>query len=303
MSDSKEHQGTTGAKYLNPILPPDLEVHDVPIVLANDATLKDVGCLVRNPEDFTIENDRFEIVPWPQPGWRSLDPGTGVEGGTTEGEFQLSWENGLLIGENSALSTSANKYVLAFESLPVKGSGPGETGSHVFVWYSDYHPDVGQLNELFQDVESRIQHLLAGKIGPSHLMSELLTLIELANSAIVIFEHYTPANGGMPEQFVATMRSSGFKVNNDVGRVSLPDKLHNASGEVLELWLTEQSECIEVFELIRLIPFSARARLERQSDNQESGSKPSGLIIPDPVVAKPVLESEHRSQQQQAARR
>ena len=145
MSDSKEHQGTTGAKYLNPILPPDLEVHDVPIVLANDATLKDVGCLVRNPEDFTIENDRFEIVPWPQPGWRSLDPGTGVEGGTTEGEFQLSWENGLLIGENSALSTSANKYVLAFESLPVKGSGPGETGSHVFVWYSDYHPDGGQM--------------------------------------------------------------------------------------------------------------------------------------------------------------
>lgn len=145
MVDRTAHQGTSRATYLDPELPPNVTVRDIPIVRATDASLKDVGCLVRHPNDFTIENQRFEIVPWPQPGWRALDPGTGAEGGTTEGEFRLSWENGNLIGENLALSTTANKYVLAFGSLPNHRTAARDVGSHVFVWYSDYHPDGGQM--------------------------------------------------------------------------------------------------------------------------------------------------------------
>ena len=52
----------------------------------------------------------FEITPWPQPGWRPLDPGTGdeahdialekcetwdvwiVKAGTTEGDFEVQWQ-------------------------------------------------------------------------------------------------------------------------------------------------------------------------------------------------------------------
>lgn len=142
MADRTSHQGTSRGTYLNPKLPSDLTVCDVPIVRATDASLKDVGCLVQHPDDFTIENRRFKIVPWPQPGWRALDPGTG---GTTEGEVRLSWEDGNLIGENLALSTSARKYLLAFGSLPDQCTHVENVGSHVFVWYSDYHPDGGQM--------------------------------------------------------------------------------------------------------------------------------------------------------------
>ena len=30
-------------------------------------------------QDFTVAGKTFEITPWPQPGWRPLDPGTGDE--------------------------------------------------------------------------------------------------------------------------------------------------------------------------------------------------------------------------------
>ena len=148
MTERKEietHQGTTRETYLNPDLPSDVAVKDVPIVRATEASLKEVGCLVRDPDEFTTQNGRFEIVPWPQPRWRSLDPGTGVEGGTTEGEIRLSWEDGNLIGENLALATTANKYVLALGSPPNENAEAGSVGSHVDIWYSDYHPDGGQM--------------------------------------------------------------------------------------------------------------------------------------------------------------
>ncbi|MCH7726357.1 MAG: hypothetical protein IH991_07760 [Planctomycetes bacterium] len=137
----KTHEGTNRETYLNPELPPDVGVTDVPVVRATEASLNEVGCLVRHPDEFTTQNGRFEIVPWPQPGWRNLDPGTGIEGGTTEGEFRLSWEDGKLIGENLALVITANKYVLALGSLPNQNMEAGNVVSHVDIWYSDYHPE------------------------------------------------------------------------------------------------------------------------------------------------------------------
>ena len=137
--------GTDRNMYLNPKVPPDVGITEVPIVRASEETLRDVGHLVEDPQQFTVESGRFEIVPWPQPGWRPLDPGTGIEAGTTEGQYSLFWEDGRLYGENLALATQSNKYVLGLGVLP-GSQGPSSGASEsIYAWYSDYHPDGGQL--------------------------------------------------------------------------------------------------------------------------------------------------------------
>ena len=107
----KKHRVIDKETYLNPPVPTGVDLTHVPLVEATDDSLQDVGCIVENPDDFTVESGRFEIMPWPQPGWRALDPGTGVEGGTTEGGLRLFWKNGHLMGENLALATKANQFV------------------------------------------------------------------------------------------------------------------------------------------------------------------------------------------------
>ena len=153
MTQPKAHQGTDEITYQRPEIPSTVEVHDVPIVRATQESLGGFGKLVHDPENFTVENGSFEIVPWPHAGWRSLDPGTGDEGGTTEGAFRLFWHDGNLFGENLALSTTANKYLLGLGALPSQTTeihSPQDkadlpTVDHVYVWYSDYHPDGGQM--------------------------------------------------------------------------------------------------------------------------------------------------------------
>ena len=63
--------------YLNPDVPPGLRLLDVPLVRADAKSLKGYGEIVRDPK-----KHRIEIVPWPLVGWRRLDAGTGIEGGT-----------------------------------------------------------------------------------------------------------------------------------------------------------------------------------------------------------------------------
>ena len=149
----QKHQGTDEITYRNPTIPPGIQIHEVPIVRATNTALDGYGCLVDDPKDFTVENGKFEIVPWQHNGWRGLDPGTGDEGGTTEGSFRLFWHEGNLLGENLALATTANKYLLGLGSLPgqksTENSPPNNAGGQsvdcVYVWYSDYHPDGGQM--------------------------------------------------------------------------------------------------------------------------------------------------------------
>ena len=99
-----------------------------PMVLATDETLAGYGCLVSNPESFEVE-----IVTWPQPGWRPVDPGTGNEGGTTEGDFDFWWHDGVLHGRNNAVN---DEYVLAWKQ---------PAASEALIAHANYHPDGGQL--------------------------------------------------------------------------------------------------------------------------------------------------------------
>jgi hypothetical protein len=122
-----------------PQLPRGLNLLDVPVVPATGNALKGYGEIVRNPQ-----RHRVEIVPWPLAGWRRLDAGTGIEGGTTEGTFFCEWHGNRLVGRNEAVG---GRYVLGFRDPPQDAARPSASpsGGRVLLWHCNYHPDGGQL--------------------------------------------------------------------------------------------------------------------------------------------------------------
>ena len=77
---------------------PSLLLFELPLVEATPESLKGYG------EMIAAEDSReIEIVQWPRPDWRPVDPGTGDEGGTTEGIFNFNWEGDVLRGRNEAV--------------------------------------------------------------------------------------------------------------------------------------------------------------------------------------------------------
>lgn len=135
--------------FRSPDLPLGLAVRDVPLKLATDESLVGLGCLVHDPDAFTCEKRTFEIVRWPQPGWRSLDPGTGDEAGTTEGDFEVWWEGDFFYGRNHAIATANNTYLDGLGAPPEQARKQGEehrrSEEAIYLWMTDYHPDGGQL--------------------------------------------------------------------------------------------------------------------------------------------------------------
>merc|ERR1711965_626421 len=110
----------TEANFRKPELPAGLAVRDVPVVRATDEALRGFGRLIprpdlaahagkegdpfglRSPGIPSVGAGDFEIVPWPRDGpgqFRKLDPGTGDEAGTTEGEFLVRWDGDFYMGE------------------------------------------------------------------------------------------------------------------------------------------------------------------------------------------------------------
>jgi ureidoglycolate lyase len=118
---------------------PSLPWHEVPLIRATDESVKDYGCLVADAEEFDIE-----IVRWPQPGWRSIDEGTGDEAGFVEGIFSADWKGDILYGTNEAVN---GNYVLGWSCDPQQASAEKQTAprNQVLLWHMNYHPDGGQL--------------------------------------------------------------------------------------------------------------------------------------------------------------
>jgi hypothetical protein len=79
----------TPEKFSKPQLPEGLTIMDVPLLEATDENLKGLGKVLHSADECTVEKGTFEICTWPQPGWRKLDPNTGDEAGTTEGDFDV----------------------------------------------------------------------------------------------------------------------------------------------------------------------------------------------------------------------
>ena len=128
----------TAVDYLSPDVPAALPWHDVPVIKATAGSLAGYGCLVDNPDEFDIE-----IVRWPAQGWRSIDAGTGDEGGTVAGVFHSHWHGQVLKGRNDAV---AGDYVLGWACDPQDVTQQNTNKiERVLLWHMNYHPDGGQL--------------------------------------------------------------------------------------------------------------------------------------------------------------
>ena len=120
---------------------PSLPLFDVPLVVADDDSVKGYGQLVSDPDP---DKFQIEIVQWPAQGWRPIDQGTGDEGGYTEGIFCGEWDGDILMGTNDAVG---GHYVLGWSCDP-KMAQKGQASTpreQVLLWHFNYHPDGGQL--------------------------------------------------------------------------------------------------------------------------------------------------------------
>lgn len=136
----------TSENFQDPKLPAGLSTIDVPVTEATEQSLDGFGHLVHSPDDFTTAAKTFEIVRWPRTGWRSLDPDTGDEAGTTEGNFHVRWEGDYYFAENLAVATTNNKYLDGLAVPPEQASHDTSNcagdGNTIHLWMSDYHPGL-----------------------------------------------------------------------------------------------------------------------------------------------------------------
>ena len=120
---------------------------EIPLIEATNKSLEGYGYLV---DDF--DKCEIEIVTWPKQGWRSIEEGTGNEGGTTEGPFETWWEKNILYGKNNAVEHKSEydkegKYLLGYSSVPedFKNKLITTDPKQIYIWHVNYHPDGGQL--------------------------------------------------------------------------------------------------------------------------------------------------------------
>ena len=136
----------TPKNFRKPSLPSGLSVINIPLKQATEKNLEGFGHLVHHKDEFKTENGNFEIIRWPLRGWRPLDPDTGDEGGTTEGNFDVNWEGDFYYGKNLAVATKNNYYLDGLGDLPEHASKESQSiQKYIYLWMSDYHPDGGQM--------------------------------------------------------------------------------------------------------------------------------------------------------------
>lgn len=116
--------------YMNPVVASNLPQVDIPLVHANAESLKGYGELVSD-----YQNHIVEIVTWPAQGWRSIDVGTGDEGGHTDGIFKFWWEGDVLLGENESVNDS---YLLGWSKEPseAKRDNPKAQRDQLLMWHA-----------------------------------------------------------------------------------------------------------------------------------------------------------------------
>jgi len=116
-----------------------ITVVEVPIRRATPETFVGFGKIVSSFAEAEVE-----IVTWPAPGWRPVEPGTGNEGGITSGEFEVYRTGDFMHARNHAVD---GHYVTGWFLDPVRASEQSKEvdGSRVLVREANYHPDGGQV--------------------------------------------------------------------------------------------------------------------------------------------------------------
>ena len=118
---------------------PGVTIHTVPLIAATAESLRGYGTIVTD-----FENETVRIETWPQPDWRRVEPGTGDEGGITEGDFEIRRQGDLMVGRNHAVD---GHYITGWFTDPAVATAEGTVPNynHVLVREANYHPDGGQV--------------------------------------------------------------------------------------------------------------------------------------------------------------
>ena len=118
---------------------PGISIIRVPLRPATAETLRGFARIIHN-----FAAAEVEVVPWPVAGRRPLDPGTGVGGGVTEGEFEFTRVGDFQYAENHAV---AGRYVTGWYADPAEASesSAGDDWSKIYTTEANYHPDGSQI--------------------------------------------------------------------------------------------------------------------------------------------------------------
>src|SRR5262249_19769193 len=118
---------------------PGIRVLPVPLVSALAPRFEAFGRIVR---DFAAEE--VIIQTWPAQAWRRIEPGTGNQGGVTEGAVVMAREGDLMIARNHAVG---GHYITGWFADPATATRAGTTPCYdrVLVREANYHPDGGQV--------------------------------------------------------------------------------------------------------------------------------------------------------------
>lgn len=116
-----------------------ISVLEVPLVEATPKSFKDYGRIVTD-----YGKEKVLIETWPQPGWRRVEPGTGNEGGITEGDFVMRRQGDFMIARNHAVD---GNYITGWFADPAFATAEGTSPNYtrVLVREANYHPDGGQV--------------------------------------------------------------------------------------------------------------------------------------------------------------
>lgn len=119
----------------------NINLHEVPLVIATPETFEEAGY---GKIETSFEDAVVDIVTWPKQGWREVVPGTGNEGGITQGEFVFTWEGDMAVARNHAVD---GHYVTGWFTDPMTASFDSENvdRSRVYVREANYHPDGSQI--------------------------------------------------------------------------------------------------------------------------------------------------------------
>lgn len=144
-----------GMDLLHPPSTATVRVVEVPIVRATFETVQATGIGRIEP---SFEAAMCDITPWPTAGWRKLQAGTGIEGGTVQDVFRMSRRGCVQYATNVAIDRS---YITGWYSADpatacactcaadctceCSGTGTHTDRPFILTHEANYHPDGGQI--------------------------------------------------------------------------------------------------------------------------------------------------------------
>lgn len=115
-------------------IPTDINIYNVPIIIANKDTLKDYGNIVYDFENTNVINNT-----WPKHSGRPLDNNTGNQALATEGNFAFYYTQNYAKAHN--YSVPNGDYITGI----IPQTNIEQSIYNIYIREANYHPDGGQI--------------------------------------------------------------------------------------------------------------------------------------------------------------